>query len=343
MAEMTWRQAEHERNVALKGMAKAARARAALSSDANERLMLTTVAVAWDTEAVIGEGILKKANLQAAQGIQIVAPPVDAPTTQQAAPMVKLDHRLMKLGKHAPRLDGRTLKMAKYFKAEALPPIKPSVDWTQGRTAWGMLANDSVGDCTCAAAIHMEECWLSNDGTPFVSPTDADALAAYSAITGYKPSDPNTDNGANELDVLTYWKNTGIAGRRIGAFVSVHPSHLDDVKRAIDIFGGAYLGIALPVTAQNEAVWDFMAVKAGSTDAEPGSWGGHAVNAIAYDADGVTVVTWGTLQKMTWAFWLKYVDECYALVSQDFLGGDGKTPEGFDLAALQSDLQAVSN
>ena len=75
--------------------------------------------------------------------------------------------------------------------------------------------------------------------------------------------------------------------------------------------------------------------------ARPGSWGGHAVNVVAYDDRTLTVVTWGRLQEMTWAFWERYVDESYAIISPDFLDA-GKAPNGFDLAALRRDLALVT-
>jgi hypothetical protein len=44
---------------------------------------------------------------------------------------------------------------------------------------------------------------------------------------------------------------------------------------------------------------------------------------------------------MTWSFFDRYVDEAYALLSQDFLAGD-KAPNGLDVAALRSDLALVT-
>jgi hypothetical protein len=61
---------------------------------------------------------------------------------------------------------------------------------------------------------------------------------------------------------------------------------------------------------------------------------------VEYDQRGLTVVTWGQLLRMTWAFWEAYCDEAYAILSQDFLE-ENKTPDGFDLVALKADLKAV--
>jgi hypothetical protein len=107
------------------------------------------------------------------------------------------------------------------------------------------------------------------------------------------------------------------------------------VKQAIDLFGGIYIGLELPSAWQGAPLWD---VGPGSAFA-PGSWGGHAVPAIAYDENGVTVVTWGQLMPMTWAAFARYCDESFACLSQDWItAATQQAPVGFDLAQLQSDL-----
>jgi hypothetical protein len=53
-------------------------------------------------------------------------------------------------------------------------------------------------------------------------------------------------------------------------------------------------------------------------------------------------VTWGALQVMTWSFWQAYCDEAYAIISNDYLTGEKETPDGFNMAQLQADLQVLS-
>lgn len=249
-----------------------------------------------------------------------------------------IDHSLIKLGKHKKREDARSLKLARYL-APALPPAPPSTDWTaKVNEPWRMMLNDSLGDCTCAAAGHLIMEWTCNAGVG-VLPTDDQILEAYEAITGYNPADPNSDQGAVELDVLNYWRQTGIAGHQIGAFAEIDPANQDHVKAAVYLFGGVYIGVQLPLSAQGQDEWNVVGPLTG--DCEPGSWGGHAVPVVAYDENGVTVITWGQPLKMSWAFWSAYVDEAYAIISADFLNGAGDTPAGFDLAQLQNDLRAV--
>jgi hypothetical protein len=256
----------------------------------------------------------------------------------------RIDPLKLKLGKHPPRHDPRTLLFATYATA-ALPAPPASLDLTTKlKAAWGMMENEQVGDCTCAAAGHLMMEWTANSKSKIFTASDKQIIAAYSAITGYNPKTGANDNGAQEIDVLNYWRQTGIAGHKITAFIALEPSNTTHIKDGTWIFGGCYIGLALPKSAQaqtsNKQIWS---VPPGGTggDGAPGSWGGHAVPVVAYDARSLTVVTWGALQTMTWGFWAAYCDEAYAILSPDFLaqkGGQLVSPDGFNLAQLQADL-----
>jgi hypothetical protein len=167
-------------------------------------------------------------------------------------------------------------------------------------------------------------------------PADADIITAYSAVSGYDPQTGANDNGAVEIDVLNYWRNTGIANRKIWAYASLEPRNHTHVKAGVYLFGGVYIGLALPLSAQNQSIWSVTR----GPDAQPGSWGGHAVPVVSYTAHTLTVVTWGQLQELTWEFLNKYCDESYAILSQDFIN-NGKAPNAIDWASLQSDLSKI--
>jgi hypothetical protein len=251
-----------------------------------------------------------------------------------------VNHSKMKLGKNPARHDPRTLLMAHYLQPEALPQLPASQEWTDKIQTWPMMANDRLGDCTCAAAGHLIEEWTTYSGTG-VTLSDSDIIAAYSSITGYNPQTGQNDNGAVELDVLKYWRKTGFSGHKISVFVGLEPGNHDHIKASVYIFGGCYIGLALPISAQTQNVWS---VPPGSLQGPgaPGSWGGHAVPVVAYDSLGLTVVTWGALKQMTWGFWDAYCDESYGLLSPDWVNAKKIAANGFNLAQLKADLKAIA-
>ena len=245
-----------------------------------------------------------------------------------------------KLGKLPPRLDPRTLRLASYLPA-AMPPIPPARSWSASVRSWPMLANDICGDCTIASAGHLIQMWTSSHHHAIV-PTDADILRAYSSVSGYNSADPSTDQGAVELDVLNYWRRHGIAGHKISAFVAVNPRNRAHVLAAIDLFGGIYAGFALPNSIQSQTGPGKAWTVTQGTDAAPGSLGGHAVPVVDYAPGAFACVTWGAMQRMSDAFAATYMDECYALISEDWVNAHQGAPCGFDLESLQKDLRLVT-
>jgi hypothetical protein len=241
------------------------------------------------------------------------------------------------LGKLPVRHDVRTLRLARYVDRAALPKPPPALDVTANVHDWPMYGNDRIGDCTCAAAGHMIEAWTGVAAGTAVEVSERAVLSAFDRV---KIVDPATgEEGAVELDVLKFWRKTGVSRHRIGAFASVPIDDHDLVRTAAFLFGGLYLGLELPISAQTQGVWDWTGSLDGAS--RPGSWGGHAVDVVRYGAGSLSVVTWGRLQELTWSFWDRYVDECYCILSQDFIAGD-RAPNGFRLAELKADLAAVT-
>jgi hypothetical protein len=249
-------------------------------------------------------------------------------TTQTAA---------QKLGKLPVRTDVRTLLLPRYVDRGRLPTPPDTFDETSGVGSWPMYANDRIGDCTTAAAGHMIEAWTAAGQGQAIEVPESAVLDAFDHV---KLTDPATgEEGAIELDVLRYWRKNGVGGHRIGAFARVAVFDQQLAQTAAWLFGGLYIGLQLPLTAQAQPVWDWTGSLTGP--ARPGSWGGHAVDVVRYDKNGLTVVTWGRLQDMTWRFWDRYCDEAYCILSDDFLK-KGNAPNGFDLATLEADLALVT-
>src|SRR6185437_11144645 len=121
----------------------------------------------------------------------------------------------------------------------------------------------------------------------------------------------------------------------------------------IYLFGGVYTGLAMPQAWQGAMTWDapssnvfvrmWREMVSASSAWDPGSWGGHAVPLLRYDADGYTPITWGSSSyRITNTGLSTYCDELYAIVTTDFISKAGVDPQGFNLAQLTADLQQVS-
>jgi len=250
--------------------------------------------------------------------------------------MENMQVRGMRLGRTPKRDDPRSLKLETLLP-KAIPQPPAAVDVSTGVTKWPMYANDHLGDCTCAALGHMLEIWTEQATNSPRILTDAQVIALYNLVNN------GQDKGANMLDVLHQMRvGAGLAGDKVFAYASVDTKRTDLVKAGAWLFTGLYIGIQMPVSAQTQTgpstSWDV----ATGPDGQAGSWGGHAVNVVAFDGNGLTVVTWGALQKMTWGFWNAYVDEAWALIPVDYEHLKGVLQaNGFDFAQLQQYLQTV--
>jgi len=243
----------------------------------------------------------------------------------------------MKLGKRPAVIDGRTLKFASYLPKPELPEVPSVVNWGKAVKRWGLHKNDRIGDCAIVGPANMERCWSFNSPAPDFEATDDQVIADYSAVSGYNPQTGENDNGCIMLDVLKRWRNDGICGHKIGAFVSVNPKNMEHVRLANWMVGGLYIGVELPANAQGARSWRYVP----GTGSEAGSWGGHAVNCISHSPKGLSVVTWGEVKPMTLAFWREYVSECYAVLSSQWVETGYNAPNGFDLESLRRDLEMV--
>jgi hypothetical protein len=229
------------------------------------------------------------------------------------------------------------LRLRRSATERPTPPA--SVDWLSEVREWGVLGNDSVGDCTAAAAAHVAMLVDKYGQGRDTVITDTEALQMYEAISGYVPGDPATDVGATLQDALDYWRKQGIAGNKIAAFAFVDAQDLDLVRACIATFGSVYTGMSFPSSAMDQLdrgdVW--YVVRRSAVE------GGHCVPIAAYDADTFTCVTWGRTQPMTVDFYLRYFDEIAVPVDLDWLAATGLSPAGVDIGQLNADYEALTS
>ena len=240
-----------------------------------------------------------------------------------------------------PKYTGPILQLSDYTAALDRYPAKVYWEYKVPAGEWEMLGNDAVGDCEIARLLHIIMSATAHTGTMLV-PTVAEALAVYSAISGYDPSQTQpdgsnpTDVGCNSADVFNYWQNTGITiggvVHKIAAWVQV-ASTIDAIKKAIWLFGAASIDIAVYQSMMDQTnanrAWD---------NPTGDLLGYHAVPGMGFGKAGLTVITWAALQQMGWPTCLQIMQAAYAVITPEWIAANGKAPNGFDLAALQAAL-----
>jgi hypothetical protein len=258
---------------------------------------------------------------------------------------------LHKLGKKPATYDRRDLQFAHYRTKAALPPHPKQFGHENliAANAWQMLGNgpdntvsagfQGAGDCVFAGGDHESMLWTLEGGNP-AKFTGATAIADYSAVTGYNPKDPKTDQGTDVRQALKYRTKTGLidaAGKRhkIGAYLALEPGNSEHLQEALYLFGIVGIGIQFPESAMDQ----FNSGKPWSVVQGTRVEGGHYIPLVAKRGN-LECVTWGRIQPMTVQFYTKYCDEAWAILSPEMLNA-GKSPEGFDLVQLQSDLNAL--
>ena len=206
----------------------------------------------------------------------------------------------------------------------------------------GMFGNDRLGDCAAAEAAHGVMLTSQLGGNPMARFTDKEVIAFYSAVTGYNPADPNSDQGTDYRIMLDYLRKTGITDadgivHKIGAYVLLEPGNLTELDQALYIFGNVPIGVEMPSSAMDQfnrsVPWDV--VQGAQVE------GGHAIGGIEkLSATKYLFTTWGRKQKVTKRFLEKYMTQAWAVVSPEALKGD-KSAEGYDTIQLNEFIAAL--
>jgi hypothetical protein len=184
--------------------------------------------------------------------------------------------------------------------------------------------------------------------------SNTEIIGLYSAIGGYVPGDPSTDQGCDEQTALNYWENNGAlpphktnptGQHRIAGWMTVDSTNAEECQTALWLFENLYFGIELPdawinpVPKASGFTWDVAG------DPDPNN--GHCVAGVGYNSTGIAIDTWGMTGVMTYAAVAKYPKqasggELYTVVSMDAISkANEKAPNGFDWSQLIADFDSM--
>lgn len=240
--------------------------------------------------------------------------------------------------------DSRTFDLSDYLNQENVGQVPAEYNWGKKilPDKWGTLGNLKINNCTCASAGHLIMTWTSNIGK-LHRPTQKAIVAAYSELSGYNSETKGPGEGIEAIKVLKYWRKKGIDGRKISAFVKLAYKNRKQLKQAIYLYGGTYVGMNLPKSAEKQYYESkkWTVPRGGAKgEGEPGSWLGHAMIITGYNKDEVRAITWGKEIIMTMDFWEAYVDEAYAVLSEDFIKND-ETPTKINIEVLLRHIENI--
>jgi hypothetical protein len=224
----------------------------------------------------------------------------------------------------------------------ALPTPPAEIDYTVGMNPnFGMMGNDTLGDCVAAACSHGRQVITFNGLHDERTTPDAEVLDLYSAACGYVPGEPNTDQGCDAGTVVNYWKSPGIpiagGANTILGWVEIDPSNEDDLNAAIYECGGMLTTMAILSNVYVSPLPEVWTYDANNCSVE----GEHGVWVTGYTASGQRpFITWGQRCVLDPDYWTNAVvdggGQCYAVIDEGWIGYSGRSPAGLSLAQLQA-------
>lgn len=264
-----------------------------------------------------------------------------APLKQVCAPNLG---RNVKFGRKRSVAPGPHFRLRNYL-LKSLPPAPAAFDYGAAaqKALTDIYGNDELGDCVIAGGYHVEGVATGNAGDIFVATPDQ-IVSDYSAIGGYVPGDPSTDQGCDLVTAMNYWTSHGFAnGTKLLGWLSVDGSNPKELAQACYLFEHLYFGMELPDAWVNPFpsgdgfTWNVAGA--------PVPENGHAIMAYGANASGVIIDTWAMRGTLTFAAIAKYAvtkanGEVHVMLTPDLLAkGAIKAPNG----VLWNDLVADFN
>jgi len=252
-----------------------------------------------------------------------------------------------KFGKLPARPGAISLKFADVFNAAKLPtpPRSFGHETLMPNGDWFTLGNTEFGNCVFAGAAHEHMLWTMAGGSPRAKFTTKDVLSDYSAVTGFDPTKPETDQGTDMQTAAAYRQKIGIidaAGVRhkIAAYSNLAAGNLDQLALAAWLFDAVGVGVQCPSSMSDQ----FDASVPWSVVDGDSIVGGHYIPCVGRNSNGnLLFLSWGKLHAATPEWVSKYMDEGVAYLSLEIINASTKlSPEAFNPDSLTQYLRGLT-
>jgi hypothetical protein len=224
------------------------------------------------------------------------------------------DHPQLKLGLRPRDHDQKSLWLWDFLFGPTIPQHPAATQYTKD-IKYGNYSNDRFGVCGPVCVANSRRHVTARLSGNMVAPTQDDVFTLYrqSGNPNFDPSTGAGDHGVNMQVMLQALIKNGIGGIRPLGYARVNVLSVEEMKAAVAIFGFILNGVNLQTSQQNQpTVWDYR---------PSGQWGGHAVMGGDYQAtpEGIDVVTWGRVVRMTDNFVKKQLDEAWVVIWPEHL------------------------
>jgi hypothetical protein len=234
----------------------------------------------------------------------------------------------------------------------AAPGYPASEDYLARLSSWQMLGNDVAGDCNAVTWANMRRLVTETLTTSGYYPTQAQVWRFYQTQNpGFDPDGTKDTNGPGSKDDqgmdiqtgLEYLHATGGPdGVQAVAFAKVDHTKMTEVKAALAIFGGLWLGIQVLDANQQQFADGHAWTDVSGSPID----GGHAILGGGYKTD-VKFITWARETRFAQSFWdgvvqgTPLVEEAWVVIWPENLGTAG-FEQGVDQARLAADYLALT-
>jgi hypothetical protein len=225
------------------------------------------------------------------------------------------------------------LRLSKFLTAP-LPAPPPAADVSNGVTDWGMLGNDTYGDCGVAAYGHYLMAQAATNGVyepGFAVPTTANIESLYFAygIAQGEPG-PNPDQGVDNATFLKYLYDQAL----IEGFAQLDHTNSAEVQSAMIAFQGVFTGVQLDDDAESDFEAEPQIPWGSSPGDVPDPNDGHDTLLVYFDPTGGKLITWGDAQPFVLEFEQQNITDQWVIFTKELA-----ERAGVDITACQAAIE----